>query len=311
MKRQNLRDAFWDTVYEAAKENRNVYVVSADLGAISLDRFRLNLPAQFINVGISEQNAVTVAAGLALAGKKVYVYANAPFIALRCYEQIRVAVCSMNLPVTVVGQGAGFSFWEFGPTHHIVEDIGAMRMLPHMTMYNLSDTVMTRVIARESVTSRGAQYIRVDKLAPPDLYESEAQVDYPAGFALHGKGGEALLIGTGNTAFMVAEACSALKARGVDAAWMDLYSMRPDAARLLETLARFPVIVSVEEHAYACGMGSLLCEMVNDAGLLKLIRRIAVDTVDGYHYQYGSRESIQESYGLSVENIVRQVTDAR
>ena len=102
------RDAFWDRIFELASENKDIILVSADMGAPSLDKFRKDLPAQFVNVGIAEQNAITLAAGLAMTGKKVFTYAIAPFITLRCIEQIRVECCIMGLPLTMVGVGVGF-----------------------------------------------------------------------------------------------------------------------------------------------------------------------------------------------------------
>ena len=162
---KNFRDIFWDQIYIAAKNDRNVVVVSADLGAISLDRFREELPGQSVNTGIAEQNAITVAAGLALRGKRVFVYANAPFIHMRCYEQIRLTASGMLLPMTIIGQGAGFSFWEYGPTHHTLEDYGSMRMLPNMKVYVASDPVVTEALAEHTLHCDHASYIRMDKLA--------------------------------------------------------------------------------------------------------------------------------------------------
>ena len=141
------RDAFWSRVYEAAREDRDIVVITADMGAPALDAFRSDLPAQFINVGIAEQNAVSVGTGLALAGKKVFVYAIAPFITLRCLEQIRVGQGIMGIPLTLVGVGAGFGYEESGPTHHLVEDIAVMRAIPGLTVHSVSDAVMAAEIA--------------------------------------------------------------------------------------------------------------------------------------------------------------------
>ena len=107
--RQAMRDAYWDRIYELAKNDRNIVIVSADFGAPSLDKFRRDFPNQYINTGISEQNAVLLATGLALAGKKPIAYAITQFITLRCFEQIRIYPCGMDLPVTIVGVGAGAS----------------------------------------------------------------------------------------------------------------------------------------------------------------------------------------------------------
>ena len=129
-----MRDAFSQTLYDIAKDDRDFVMVTSDTGAICHDEFRKRCPGQYINIGIAEQNMVGVASGLALSGKTVCVYAIVPFATMRCYEQIRVDLCCMNLPVLVVGVGAGFDYSTLGPTHHGTEDIALMRVLPGMSV---------------------------------------------------------------------------------------------------------------------------------------------------------------------------------
>src|SRR5271154_4910458 len=146
------RAAFIDEVYLAAKSNPDIYFFTADLGAKALDRFRSDLPAQIIHGGISEQNVMDVAAGLAQNGKIVYVYAMAPFVTLRCYEQIKVAIASMFLPVTIIGNGVGYSYNDAGPTHYATEDISCMRALGGLEILTASDTETVLQTARLTYT---------------------------------------------------------------------------------------------------------------------------------------------------------------
>ena len=118
-----MRDAFITRLYRKAKKNPDIIFCSTEFGAPSLDVFRRDLPKQFVNLGISEQNLISVAAGLTLGGKKVFVYTIASFITLRCYEQIKIDLCAMNLPVTIIGVGTCYSYAVDGPTHHATEDI--------------------------------------------------------------------------------------------------------------------------------------------------------------------------------------------
>ena len=127
-----MRDALFNRLYEIAKNDKDVVIVSADMGAPALDRFRRDLSNQFINTGIAEQNTILVSAGLTLGNKKVFAYAIAPFITLRCYEQIKIELAAMNIPVTLIGVGAGFSYDDSGPTHHTLEDLSIMRVLPNI-----------------------------------------------------------------------------------------------------------------------------------------------------------------------------------
>lgn len=160
MEKVAMRDAFFDKLFELAQKDRDIIIVSADFGAKSLNKWREELPCQFINVGIAEQNMIAIASGLALAGKKPYCYAIAPFATLRCYEFLKVDVCLMNLPVVVVGVGAGLSYSDSGPTHHATEDISIMRALPNMQIVspfsNGSAALLARVYDKPT-------YIKLDR----------------------------------------------------------------------------------------------------------------------------------------------------
>ena len=304
----NLRDVFWNKIYQQAKRDHNIVIVSADLGAFALDKYREELSGQFVNVGIAEQNAISVASGLCLEGKKVYVYANAPFICLRCFEIIRQTLAMMNLPVIVVGQGAGFSFASYGASHYNIEDIGAMRMLPHMKMYNLSDPIMTEVIAEQSLVSSGPQYIRIDKLAPEELYDSPEQVHYEEGFSILIPGKKVLLIATGNTVIMAREACERLHEIGVNCGVMDLYCMNPNEEALLTAFSQYVCFVSIEEHTAAGGLGAMLCELMADHCIWKPLKRIAVFNKDGYGDIHGGRANVEKHFGITTDHIVATAT---
>ena len=307
MKVKNFRDVFWDAIYLEAKKDRNVVIVSADLGAISLDRFREDLPNQFVNTGIAEQNAITVAAGLALRGKRVFVYACAPFIHMRCYEQIRLTASGMLLPMTIVGQGAGFSFWEYGPTHHILEDYGSMRLLPNMKVYAASDPVVTEALANYTLHCPHASYIRMDKLALGPYSDQPETVDIETGFRIFGKqSAKVLLIGCGNTVKLVAEAAKELESTGLSCGWMDLFGLVPDASKLANALAAYDAVITVEEHSVVGGVGSIVSEIMAEYQVWRSIEKIACDTREGYWYQYGGRETIENHYGLTVSNIVKK-----
>ena len=141
------RDVFIDAIYQAAINDKNIFFISADFGAPALDNFRELLPKQFIHAGISEQNMIDTAAGLALSGKKVYVYAMAPFITLRCLEQIKCSLAIMNLPVTIIAAGVGLGYADAGPTHYSNEDIACLRSIAGMQVFSASDETTTKFLA--------------------------------------------------------------------------------------------------------------------------------------------------------------------
>lgn len=147
---RSQRDSFFKQIYEMMKHDKDIVIVVADMSTPIFDKVREDFPHRFFNTGIAEQNAILVASGLAREGKKVFVYAISTFMVMRCYEQIRVSQGVMKLPITIVGVGSGYSYDDSGPTHHMLEDISIMRVLPHMTIHSISDNVMARRVAEQS-----------------------------------------------------------------------------------------------------------------------------------------------------------------
>ena len=135
----NPRDIIFEEIYQKAISDKNVIVITIDMGAWKFQDFQKNIPDQFYNIGICEQSAISIASGLSLANKKVYVYAISCFPVLRAFEQIKIDICSMNRPVTIIGMGTGYGYSSDGPTHHIIEDVSLMRTLPNLEIWSLSD----------------------------------------------------------------------------------------------------------------------------------------------------------------------------
>ena len=141
---KDMRDAFFDEIYLSSMDNKNIVVITNDMDIFSLRELKTQRPNQFINVGVAEQNMINIASGLASMGMKVIIYGIAPFVVYRCYEQIKFNICSMNLPVTIVGIGSGLSFAFDGPTHHAIQDVSVMSALPEMQILNPSDSASAK-----------------------------------------------------------------------------------------------------------------------------------------------------------------------
>ena len=165
------RDEFIREVYKAAKKNKNFFFLSADFGAPALDAFRFKLKSQFLHLGICEQNMVDFAAGLALEGNKVYIYAMAPFLSLRCIEQHKTATCLMNLDVCSIITGIGLSYANSGPTHYSTEDFACLRSIPNCEIYTASDPSVAKLIAKQTILSNKPKFIRLDRKAGLNLTE--------------------------------------------------------------------------------------------------------------------------------------------
>ena len=306
MNNKSMRDAFFDRLYEIARNDRNIILVSADMGAPSLDKFRKDLGSQYLCVGIAEQNMITVATGLTLSGKKAYTYAIMPFATLRCYEIIRVDLSIMNLPVTIIGVGAGFSYDDSGPTHHSTEDISAMRALPNITILNASDSVMAAEFAEISYRLPGPSYVRLDRQVLPIIYEQGT--DFSEGSVQHKLGKDVTIIATGNMVHSAFGIADKLEEQSIYAGIIDLYRLKPiNAALLLKQIGNSEKVVTIEEHFLDGGMGSAVAEVLVDNDSAIPVKRFGIQ--DKYYYTYGGRSNIQSVCGLDIETVTQAVLE--
>lgn len=300
-----MRDAFFNELYEIARQDRQVLLLSDDFGAPSLDKFKTDLSRQYIFTGVAEQNMVSLAAGLALGGKIVFMYAIAPFATLRCYEQIKVDLCCMNLPVTSLGVGAGYAYDKSGPTHHATEDIAIMRALPGMTILNPSDSVMAAAFAEITYKNPGPKYVRFDREKFPLIYDAQKN-DFSQGLTNLKTGGDLTIIATGimvHQAFKVAEE---LAKHSIDAGIVDLYRLKPvNQELLLEVIGQSKPVVTLEENLISGGIGSIVAEILVDNGKTVPLKRIA--TQDQYCFKYGGREGLYTFLGLDVDNVTKTI----
>ncbi|MCM8803476.1 MAG: hypothetical protein NC827_09290, partial [Candidatus Omnitrophica bacterium] len=222
---KTMRDSFFDALYNIAKNDKNVYLISADMGAPALDKYRNDLKEQFINVGIAEENMVLIATGLSLCGKKAYIYAIMPFVTSRCYEMLKVDLSLMNVPVTAIGVGAGFGYDDSGPTHHCTEDITIMRALPNFHIFSPSDSIMAYKLAKITYKLNFPSYVRLDRKILPLLYEEKN--NFTEGLSVLKKGDEFYIIGTGNMTHRAIEVAEELEKYKINAGVIDLYRIKP------------------------------------------------------------------------------------
>ncbi len=299
------RDAFFGELYDIARRDDRVVLLSNDFGAPSLDRFRRDLPRQYFNMGIAEQNMVSTAAGLALDGRTAYLYAIAPFVTLRCFEQLKIDVASMALPVNTVGVGAGFAYGTAGPTHQATEDIAVMRTLPGMTILSAADSVCAAACADITYRLPGPKYLRLDREARPALYAPGA--DFSAGIAELSQGKDAVIIATGIMVHEAVAVARELAMTGIRAGVIDLYRLKPlNREVLLELLRAVPKVVTLEEHTVNGGLGSLLAEFLADNGLTQPLLRLAIP--DRFFLLYGGRDALRQAAGLGRAEITRRST---
>ncbi|MFA4905603.1 MAG: transketolase C-terminal domain-containing protein [Candidatus Margulisiibacteriota bacterium] len=296
MAKVDIRDAFFDEIYNIAAGDKDVIFITADADAFSLRRYKKDFPGQFLNVGVAEQNLISVAAGLALSGKKVFVYAIIPFITLRCYEQIKVNICSLNLPVTIIGVGSGLSFGNDGPTHHAMQDIAVMRILPELVILNPADAASAQACAKTAYRASSPVYVRIDKGMFPEFYSRNE--DLTQGFKVLREVAETTIVSTGYMTKVAMEIADQMPDVGV----IDLFRLKPvEASELFKQLAKAERLISLEENSIVGGLGTILSELLTDNLVNIPLKRIALPDVQSF--VYGTREWLHRYYKIDRESV--------
>ncbi|MBI2870515.1 MAG: 1-deoxy-D-xylulose-5-phosphate synthase [Candidatus Omnitrophica bacterium] len=305
MSDKDVRDAFFDEVYTIGGQDKDFVFLTDDMDAFSLRRFKQDFPSQFVNIGVAEQNMINLAAGLSLCGKKVFVYGIASYVTLRCFEQIKVNLCSMNIPVTIIGVGAGFSFSFDGPTHHGTQDIAVMRTLPEITLYNPSDSSAASRCAWLAYEGKGPVYVRLEKGVYPSLGYGEDEL--ADGFKIVRPLQGLNIVSSG---FMTHEAlrlAEGLKKRDVRAGVVDLFRLKPVRETFLaKVVEKSKVLVTVEDNSLVGGIGTIVGEILADAGVSIRLKRIGVRDKQFLHY--GSRAWLHQLNGLDAESLLASVS---
>jgi transketolase len=299
-----MRTSFIETLCEAAQHDPRVWLLTGDLGYSVLERFASKFPERYLNAGVAEQNMVGVAAGLAMAGKIVFVYSIANFPTIRCLEQVRNDVCYHQLSVKIVAVGCGLAYGGHGYTHHGVEDLGVMSLLPHMTVIAPGDPVETRWATRALVERSGPAYLRLGKAGEPLVHKNEPT--FELGKALQVvDGAKATLISTGGMLATSVRVAAILSARGVPIRVLSMPTLRPlDHERIIAEARRTGRIITLEEHGPG-GLGTMTGETLAQAGLG--IRFIPLRLSAEPTLCAGSQAYLCGLHGLSLERVVEIV----
>ncbi|MGA8213594.1 MAG: transketolase C-terminal domain-containing protein, partial [Candidatus Sulfotelmatobacter sp.] len=221
-----MRTAFLNELFELAKQNPRIVFMTGDLGFSVVEKFMQELPKQFINAGVAEQNMTGMAAGMAMSGKIVFTYSIANFPTLRCLEQIRNDLCYHQANVKIVSVGGGFAYGSLGATHHATEDLGVMRMLPGITVIAPGDPMEARCATRAVVEHVGPCYLRLGKAGEPEVHKGK--IDFKIGKAVCFRDGDDLtLISTGSFLQTAAKVADALAGQGIEARVLSMHTLKP------------------------------------------------------------------------------------
>ncbi len=299
------RKMFTDTLVELAKKDKNIVAVTTDArGSVTLDTFANELPAQFVELGIAEQNAVGVAAGLASTGKKTFVCGPACFYVARSIEQVKVDVAYSGYPVKILGVSGGVSYGALGFSHHSLHDIAALRTFPGMHIVMPCDIYQTKKLVESLIDYPFPVYIRVGRNAVPNVYENE-DFQFEIGKAnVLLEGNDLTLIGTGETVYHCLEAGKKLHEQGINARVIDMHTLKPFDKEIVEKAARETGnIITVEEHSIYGGLGSAVAEIVAQTGNGKL-KILGIPDEFAIH---ATPLQIFKYYGIDAEGILKAV----
>ncbi len=297
-----MRDAFIDHIYESAQRNPDLMFLSADFGAKALDRFRVELPRQFVHTGICEQNMIDLGAGLSLSGKSVICYAMAPFLTARCYEQVKSVLSSMNLPIALVGVGAGLGYDHATLTHFTPEDVAIMKALNHMEVWSPADSPTAFALAQLVADRPALRYVRLERQPMPPLYGEVSRAQLEAGFAHVAPGRQVCVVACGYLVHKALKVREQLAAEGIDAGVIDLFRIKPLAPEVVETLSRYSAVITVEEQILEGGIGSGILEAITEAGQWRPLTRLGMR--NGFEVVNGDRDELHRLYGFDIPDMI-------
>ncbi len=306
MGKEATRDAYGKALVALGHQYTDVVVMDADLSkSTKTAEFARTFPERFINAGIAEQNLMGMAAGLAASGKKVFASTFAIFAAGRAFEQVRNSLAYAGLDVKICATHSGITVGEDGGSHQSVEDISLMRSIPNITVLVPSDGIMTRKMIELAYQTPGLFYIRLGRLAVPDIHSDGLKLEIGRGIEMC-KGSSAALFGCGIMTSLCLQAAEELKAEGLEVSVVDMPSIKPFDTELVIRKAReCGALVTVEEHSILGGLGSAVCEAVAENFPVP-VKRVGINDQFG---QSGSPEELLDYYGLNVISIKQAVLD--
>lgn len=303
MNKVTNRQVICDTLLAAAKEDKNIIVACSDSrGSGSMTAFFEQYPAQSVEVGIAEQDLVSISAGLAACGKKVFAVSPACFLSTRSYEQAKVDVAYAETNVTLVGISGGISYGALGMTHHSLQDIAAMSALPGMRVYLPSDRFQTKAIVEELLQDEKPAYIRVSRSASEDLYSEDTV--FSGGAKVLKEGKDVLFVACGELVAPCLHAAELLEKEGISAGVVDAYRVKPlNEELILKAAEGVRLVAAAEEHSPYGGLFSMTAQLFSS----KCPKKVVGLTLPDGHIVTGTQSEAFQYYGLTAEGIARRV----
>lgn len=301
------RQAICDTLLNAAKTDKDIVVLCSDSrGSASLTKFADTYPEQFVEMGIAEQDLVSVAAGLASCGKKAFAASPACFLSTRSYEQAKIDCAYSNTNVTLIGISGGVSYGALGMSHHSAQDIAAMSAIPNMRVYLPSDRFQTAKLIEALLQDKKPAYLRVGRNPVEDVYTAENCPFEMDKATVLTEGSDVAIIACGEMVRPALDAAELLKAQGISATVVDMYCVKPlDTEAVIKAASGAKAVLTVEEHAPFGGLGSMVAQVVGE----HCPRKVKNLSLPDAPVITGTSKEVFDYYGLNAEGIAKSAAE--
>ena len=301
------RQAICDTLLNAAKTDKDIVVLCSDSrGSASLTKFADTYPEQFVEMGIAEQDLVSVAAGLASCGKKAFAASPACFLSTRSYEQAKIDCAYSNTNVTLIGISGGVSYGALGMSHHSAQDIAAMSAIPNMRVYLPSDRFQTAKLIEALLQDKKPAYLRVGRNPVEDVYTAENCPFEMDKATVLTEGSDVAIIACGEMVRPALDAAELLKAQGIFATVVDMYCVKPlDTEAVIKAASGAKAVLTVEEHAPFGGLGSMVAQVVGE----HCPRKVKNLSLPDAPVITGTSKEVFDYYGLNAEGIAKSAVE--
>lgn len=299
---KDTRSGFGEGLTELGKNNKNVVALCADLtGSLKMNDFKDNHPDRFFQVGIAEANMIGIAAGMTIGGKIPFTGTFANFSTSRVYDQIRQSVAYSNKNVKICASHAGLTLGEDGATHQVLEDIGMMKMLPHMTVINTCDFNQTKAATIAIAEHVGPVYLRFGRPKVPNFTDENQKFEIGKAVTLK-QGNDLTIIATGHLVWEAMEACKALKEININAEVINIHTIKPlDKDAIIKSIKKTKCVVTAEEHMLNGGLGESIAQLLCRE-LPTPLEMVGVNDTFG---ESGTPRQLMEKYGLTSSDIVK------
>ena len=298
------RQSYGEALLELGRENKDIVVLDADLsGATKTKLFAKEFSERFFDIGISEQDMMSTAAGMSTMGKIPYASTFAVFAAGRAYDQIRNSICYPKLNVKICATHAGITVGEDGATHQMLEDISMMRTLPNMTVISTSDDIQTKWAVKEISKIQGPVYLRLSRLATPVIYDENEKFEIGKGKQF-GNGTDATVIATGVTVAEALKAKDELAKEGTNIRVVDIHTIKPiDKEIITKSAKETNKIITIEDHNIIGGLGTAVCEVLSEEYPKKVVRMGIKDKFG----TSGKAEELMKYFKITSKDIVEEI----